>query len=334
MVHFVITASGLRTHIVSVRIQGELGGIVLNSYDTFIIGHLSLDEITYRGVTESLLGGAVLYASYAAMAGGNKTGLLTKIARGSERLLQTFSVPSENIHWRYSRVNTSICNEFLSDDREQRRCTAHSIADPFRPEDIPAVDSAVYHLAGLIAGDFPESLIDALATRGKLAVDMQGFLRHAENGAMIFRDWPHKQYYLSKIAYLKTDAAEAEIMTGRADRRESARLLHSWGAGEVMVTHNTEALVFDGSTFYVVPLRSRNLSGRTGRGDSCFSAYITERQNKDIAEALLYAAALVSLKMETPGPFRGCRKDVEAYIDQRYQDCLTKHDIGELAAGG
>lgn len=42
--------------------------------------------------------------------------------------------------------------------------------------------------------------------------------------------------------------------------------------------------------------------------------YITERINKGPKEAVLYAAALVSLKMETPGPFKGTRADVEDYI--------------------
>ena len=37
-----------------------------------------------------------------------------------------------------------------------------------------------------------------------------------------------------------------------------------------------------------------------------------------IPDALLYATALVSLKMETPGPFRGTDADVRAYIDEFY----------------
>ena len=39
----------------------------------------------------------------------------------------------------------------------------------------------------------------------------------------------------------------------------------------------------------------------------------------DMEEALLYATACVSLKMETPGPFTGTREDVEAYIREFYQ---------------
>ncbi|TFG92550.1 MAG: ribokinase, partial [Candidatus Atribacteria bacterium] len=69
---------------------------------------------------------------------------------------------------------------------------------------------------------------------------------------------------------------------------------------------------------YTCPLKPRNLSGRTGRGDTCFSAYITERLDKDIESALLFASALVSLKMERPGPFTGTRDEVKDYIKKHY----------------
>ena len=57
---------------------------------------------------------------------------------------------------------------------------------------------------------------------------------------MAFHDWAEKKQYLPVIDYLKTDAAEAEILTGLTDRAEAAKLLHSWGAKEVLITHNTE----------------------------------------------------------------------------------------------
>jgi len=53
-----------------------------------------------------------------------------------------------------------------------------------------------------------------------------------------------------------------------------------------------------------------NLSGRTGRGDTCFAAYMTWRLNHGIEESLRYAAALTSIKMEKPGPFRGTIAEV------------------------
>ena len=142
----------------------------------------------------------------------------------------------------------------------------------------------------------------------------------APDGSMYFEDWAAKKECLPFIDYLKTDAAEAEIMTGCADRREAAKHLYSWGAKEILITHNSEVLAYDGKDFYTCPIRARNLSGRTGRGDTTFAAYINERLSHSISESLLTATATVSLKMETPGPFKGTRADVEKFIDEFYSD--------------
>jgi sugar/nucleoside kinase (ribokinase family) len=120
------------------------------------------------------------------------------------------------------------------------------------------------------------------------------------------------------ITYLKTDAAEAEILTGLSDRYAAARLLHEWGAKEVMITHNTEVILYDGESMYSAPLKPRNLTGRTGRGDTTFAGYLAKRLHCGIEESLQYAAALVSLKMETPGPFTGTDQDVYIYMNEYY----------------
>ncbi|MHC1787835.1 MAG: PfkB family carbohydrate kinase [Christensenellales bacterium] len=178
------------------------------------------------------------------------------------------------------------------------------------------MDAAIWHFAGLTYGDFSGELFEAAAKKGRVAVDVQCLLRNImPDGSMAFFDWAEKERYLPVIDFLKTDAAEAEILTGTADRREAARMLFGWGAREIMITHNTEALIYDGQRFYACPLIPRNLSGRTGRGDTCFAGYITKRLTQGIPEALTFASALVSLKMETPGPFRGSTQDVLDYIE-------------------
>ena len=151
-----------------------------------------------------------------------------------------------------------------------------------------------------------------------VAIDVQTMLRWVENGGMVYHDWAEKKELLPYVRFLKTDAAEAEILTGLTDRAEAAKLLHSWGAKEVLITHNTEVLAYDGVTTYTCPIKARNLSGRTGRGDTTFAGYITERQRAGVEEALRYCTALVSLKMETPGPFQGTRQDVLDYIREFY----------------
>ena len=109
-------------------------------------------------------------------------------------------------------------------------------------------------------------------------------------------------------------------MTGLTNRKEAAKLPHQWGAKEIMITYNSEVLIYNGKDFYSCPIRTGNLSGRTGRGDTTFAAYINERLSKDIKESLL--TATVSLKMETPGPLRASREDVDKYIAEFYGDCL------------
>ena len=171
-----------------------------------------------------------------------------------------------------------------------------------------------------MVGDFDGNLIKAAAEKGAVAVDVQCLLRTVmPDGTMQFFDYADKKDVFPYITYLKTDAAEAEILTGLSDRFEAAKVLYSYGAKEIMISHNTEILVYDGKEFYTCPIKARSLVGRSGRGDTTFAAYICERLHADIPTALQYATACVSLKMETPGPFKGTHADVEAYINEFYK---------------
>lgn len=297
--------------------------MVKKEYDTLIIGHVSKDnEIDCEDNLVQLAGGAVIYSSAAAYAGGNRVGVVTKMApEDSACFMEGFSIPKEDIYNLPSAKTTSMRNKFYTADKERRSCTALSIANPFTIKDIPDVSSIIYHLAGLLYGEFNEELIIELSKRGKVAVDMQGFLRHASpvDGSISFKDWDEKQRLFPYIHYLKTDAAEAEILTGTSDRAEAAKILYAWGSKEVVITHNTSVLAYDGKDIYTCPIKARNLSGRPGRGDTTFAAYTTERIRADAPQALLWATAMVSNKMESPGSYKGTRTDVENYINAFYK---------------
>lgn len=290
-------------------------------YTSMIIGHTTLDTNTdHLGDTVKIVGGAVVYSSASAHALGHKVLAVTKLAKKDFDRLEQFTIPKEDIICIESEKSTDMVNVYHTADKERRTCSCFSQGDPFTVADIPETDAEIYHLAGLIYGDFSTELIKTLAKKATLALDVQAVLRHRnEDGSMYFEDWKDKLECLPHIHYLKTDAAEAEILTGYEDRRQAAKHLYSWGAREIMITHNTEVLIYDGKKFYTCPIKSRNLSGRTGRGDTTFAAYINEILNNSIPDALLTATATVSLKMETPGPFRGTRQDVEKYINEFYR---------------
>lgn len=294
-------------------------------YDSIIIGHITMDINTDSdGVTVKQEGGAVLYSSASAFALGHRVAAVTKLPEKDKDRLNALKLDKEDVFCTYCESPSNMVNIYLTPDRERRNSTCSSVGTPFNADDLPETDTEIYHFAGLVFGDFDGGLIKAAAEKAKVAVDVQGFLRHVnrENGSMYFEDWAEKKELLPYIHFLKTDAAEAEILTGTADRKKAAEIMYSWGAKEIVITHNTEVLVYDGKQVYACPIRARNLSGRTGRGDTTFAAYICERLYKDIPSSLLTATATVSLKMETPGPFGGTREDVEKYINEFYKDII------------
>ena len=295
----------------------------MHTYDSLILGQVSLDiNVDHTGHAVHEVGGAVVASGFAASALGHRICVLPKANLDEVNVAALFSrAANVDVIPLSSPRCTSIENVYHTADKEKRTCRAISRIEPYRLAEMPDVEASIIHIAGLMRGDFGGEIIEWASSRAMCALDVQCMLRCAEGreGIMAFHDWPEKAKYLPMIRFLKTDAAEAEIMTGLTDRREAAKVLFGWGAKEVMITHNTEAIVYDGERFYAEPLVPRNLSGRTGRGDTCFSAYITERLTQPIAGALTTAAALVSLKMETPGPFTGTRVDVEEYIKAFYR---------------
>lgn len=292
----------------------------MKKYDTLVIGPVSLDRnIDYQGNERREIGGAVVASGWASAGSGAKTAVFTKLNPADADPEKVFEGSGADVFWKPSKETCSIRNRYFTANQEKRACTSLGKCDPFLFTELPDIETSLYHFAGLICGDFDGPLFKAASERGKVAVDVQCFLRYVEEDrTMAFHDWAEKKEYLPLIDFLKTDAAEAEILTGLSDRAEAAKTLYSWGAKEVMITHNTEVLVYDGKEISTCPIKARNLSGRTGRGDTTFAGYITERLHAGVTEALLYATALVSLKMETPGPFKGKREDVLKYIKEFY----------------
>lgn len=289
-------------------------------FDSLIIGEIAQDtNVDYDGTVIHAVGGAVYYSGFAAANIGHKIAVLPKADTRAVDLKQAFAdAPNITVFPLHSDTSFVTKNVYHTPDRERRTSTVSSMIEPYRTEEVPQINAKIWHLAGLAAGDITNEMIPFAAKHAMVAIDVQTMLRHVENGGMVFHDWAEKKEMLPYVRFLKTDALEAEILTGLTDRAEAARVLHSWGAKEVVITHNTEVLAYDGGEIYTCPIKARNLSGRTGRGDTTFACYVNERLTHDIPTALKTATALVSLKMETPGPYRGTRADLDAYMKEFY----------------
>ena len=93
------------------------------------------------------------------------------------------------------------------------------------------------------------------------------------------------------------------------------------GPREILLTQSAGVTVYADGKFYHAPFRSRNLTGRTGRGDTCFAVYVAKRLTADPEEACRWAAAVTTLKQERPGPWRG-RSAEETNACERYERTL------------
>lgn len=299
--------------------------------DSQVIGPVCVDvNVDAEGAVSRVVGGAVICAAAAAGALGHRVEAVASVADRDQGLLSHFPDAVERVVPVPSMRTSSIRNVYTTSDRERRTSSALSRADPIDPTDIPASAAPVQHLAGLMVGDYAPGIVEELSSRGDLAVDMQGFLREPDpdSGLLDLRQFNAGREFYRRIRFLKVDTAEGEHLTGCTDRYEMARALRDRGAREVMVSNAREILVVDDEGAHVCPLRPRSLAGRTGRGDTVFSAYITERVRRGVDQALLTACATVSLKMETAGPLVCERTDIDNYLARFYADLLDTREGG------
>ena len=203
----------------------------MSQFDSLIIGEVAQDtNVDYDGATVQAIGGAVYYSGFAAANIGHKIAVLPKADMAPEELEAAFAkAPNAAVYPLPSTHSFVTKNVYHTPDRERRTSTVDSVIDPYRTEEVPAIDAAIWHLAGLVGGDIPDEMIPFAAKRAMVAIDVQCMLRWVENGGMVYHDWAAKREMLPYVRFLKTDAAEAEILTGLTDRAEAAKILHSWG---------------------------------------------------------------------------------------------------------
>jgi sugar/nucleoside kinase (ribokinase family) len=123
---------------------------------------------------------------------------------------------------------------------------------------------------------------------------------------------------LACLDVLKSDAVEAEFLTGETDIFKAARFYAEMGPKEIVLTHRDGLLIYAEGKSYEMGFYPSQLLGRSGRGDTCVGTYVAMRLSKPPREAGIWAAAVTSLKMEKLGPFDRPVSDVEALIRSRY----------------
>jgi len=283
--------------------------------DILMIGHVAKDELVVDGHSKFASGGAVQYGSIALRRLGIDVSVATRLHPDDFPLLDEMKAEGVQVWATASAATSRLTNRYNSADMERRICELSSFAGPFSPPEIPDLKARTYAVVPVIAGEVDLALLQDLAQRGPVALDIQGFVRAPNGQDLVFEDWPDMAQGLSHITYLKADQAEAELLTGQTDLEKAAPRLAEYGPQEIVLTQSSGVTVFANGKIYRASFSPRALNGRTGRGDTCFSTYLGMRLSESPQQATRWAAAVTTLKQETPGPWRGSRAEAQALLE-------------------
>ncbi len=285
-------------------------------YDITFVGHMCHDEIIHRlrGEHYTRPVSAVLCGAMAAARIGRRVAVFTRMARQDDAILNDLRQAGVEVFYTGTPETSVMLVDHPSDDPDDRVMKLKRNAGAFELSDIPpGLQTRHLHLAGISDQEFTLDFMTGLKQRGfRLSADMQSFVRqaHPQTRDVRYGDVPDKQRIAALLERVKLDVVEAEILTGTRELERAAEVVSGWGCPEVLITRGDGVLArVEGRTLYE-RFTHRSLVGRTGRGDTTFAAYLSRRMDHPPAPALKFSASLVSLKMETVGPFNGTLEDV------------------------
>jgi sugar/nucleoside kinase (ribokinase family) len=249
---------------------------------------------------------------------GLRAAVVTRLAREDWGAVEELQRQGVTMFARETPVSSQLRLIYSTENLDQRTLELTSVAGPFTLDQIEGINSRVWAITASSArGEVPPELIQALAAREvMLGLDVQGFVRVLRDGRLGYDDWPGKESVLPYVTVLKTDAMEAEILTGERDPFAAARGLAKFGPREILLTHNGGELVYHDGVFDQAPFVPQAVRGRSGRGDTCHGAYLSRRLTAPPADAVIWAAAVTSLKLEREGAFDRDLAEVEALYRQ------------------
>ncbi len=285
-------------------------------FDICCVGHITLDKVITPEATVEMPGGTAFYFSNAIRHMDVRYALVTAVAAHEMPIVAALRAKGLNVHV-FTSARTVYFENRYTNDQNHRTQRVLQTADPFTPGQLTSVEATVYHLGPLLADDFPAEALTVLAQKGKVSLDVQGFLRRVEGKSVRAIDWTAKKEALPSVYFLKVNEEELGVLTGCTEVQEGAKMLAEWGVKEVIVTLGSRgSVVYDGLDFYTIPAYPPlRLQDATGCGDTYMAGYLYRRiKGSPIQQAGEFAAAMATLKINASGPFTGTEKDVEAIV--------------------
>ncbi|MES2331040.1 MAG: PfkB family carbohydrate kinase [Bacteroidota bacterium] len=282
-------------------------------YDICCIGHITLDKVVTPQKVMHMAGGTSFYFSNAICNMDVKYHLVTALA--TKEMGSVIELREKNIGVTVLPSKHSVYFENIYPENQDHRIQKVSQkADPFTVENFAGIDAKIFHLGPLLADDMPVSLIKLLAQKGKVSLDVQGYLREVRNEDVFPVDWAGKNEALPYINILKANESEMEKLTCQSDIHAGAKILAEWGVKEVVITLGSKgSVIYCDGIFYEIPaFKPTEVVDATGCGDTYMAGYLYQRtKGASIQYAGEFGAAMATLKIQSSGPFSGTEDDVK-----------------------
>ena len=280
------------------------------------IGHITRDRIITQcpSMTTHCAGGTAYYVAwaFASLPRDVDFEVVTSVSREVMPEVEKLRQAGIPVKAYESQTNVFFENAYgVNMDNRTQRVLAKS--EPFTIEQLKDVEAKVFHLGTLLADDFAPEVVENLATKGDISIDVQGYMRYVEGEQVLPTTWGNKLRLLKHTAILKVNEFEYQSLTGLSDPHAAAEQIHDWGVREVIITlGGGGSLIYAEGRFYETPAYPpRQTVDATGCGDTYSAGYLYGRaKGMDYAESGRFAAAMCTLKLEHTGPFNKTVDDI------------------------
>lgn len=289
-------------------------------YDIIFAGNYTKDTIITPDSTHYVDGGGMNYAAHAGMQLGIKAAVVTRLAREDDHVVTNIQADGIDCYPFYSPSSTLMTLEYKTHDVDKRSLYVKGIAGTIKSEHLDGLESRAIVVSPSLRGEVEPDFFSSMRKRNNviLSADVQGFVRVVRDQTLVYEHWSEMPDVLRNLDILKSDAVEAEYLTGETDIEKAARFFASLGPKEIVLTHSDGVLIYAEGHCYHYPFHAISMAGRSGRGDTCVGTYVTKRLSLPPQEAGKWAAAVTSLKVERVGLFNRPISEVEAFIEKYY----------------
>src|SRR5215213_5959726 len=210
----------------------------MKNYDVLYIGNYTKDTIISPAGVKHVDGGAVNYAAHAAVRLGLSVAVVTRLAKEDDRVVERLVQAGIDCYPTYAPQSTLMTLEYPTSDPDIRTLSVAATAGSITAGDVETLNARAAVIGSSLRGEVGLDVIEKLKEKNMLvAVDMQGFVRVLRGAELKYEPWEEMRSTLAYADIVKSDAVEAEFLTGETDIFKAAKFYAGMGPREIVLTH-------------------------------------------------------------------------------------------------